>query len=122
MHRCIPECLVGATRSEPCEALALFNVVHYEPRFEACALPPPTPPPWATCTPQITQAMLSNVGGTATQVGDPPNIIIGNVLRQYIGFVDFIINLAPGRCSFWTKASTVSHLCLSSAQASCSSS
>lgn len=44
MHQCTPECLVGAARSEPCEALALFNAVQYDPRSEACALPPPTPP------------------------------------------------------------------------------
>jgi len=44
----------------------------------------------------MAQAMLSNVGGTMTMIGDPPNIIIGNELRNYIGFIDFIQNLAPG--------------------------
>lgn len=39
---------------------------------------------------------MSNVGGTATMVGDPPNIIIGTALQRYLGFVDFILNLAPG--------------------------
>jgi Na+/H+ antiporter NhaD/arsenite permease-like protein len=29
-------------------------------------------------------------------VGDPPNIIIGTALQRYLGFVDFIIHLAPG--------------------------
>lgn len=28
-------------------------------------------------------------------IGDPPNIIIGNGLEEYIGFVDFIVALAP---------------------------
>lgn len=44
----------------------------------------------------ITQALLSNIGGIATMVGDPPNIIIGNVLAAYLGFIDFIVNLGPG--------------------------
>ncbi|KAG1678649.1 hypothetical protein FOA52_012656 [Chlamydomonas sp. UWO 241] len=44
----------------------------------------------------IAQAMLSNVGGTMTMIGDPPNIIIGNELRNTIGFIDFLENLAPG--------------------------
>jgi hypothetical protein len=42
------------------------------------------------------QVLMSNVGGTATMVGDPPNIIIGTALQRYLGFVDFIIHLAPG--------------------------
>lgn len=39
---------------------------------------------------------MSNIGGTATMVGDPPNIIIGNALAHTIGFGDFIVHLAPG--------------------------
>jgi hypothetical protein len=39
---------------------------------------------------------MSNIGGTATMVGDPPNIIIGNALHKSIGFMDFIIHLGPG--------------------------
>ena len=35
----------------------------------------------------------SNIGGTATLIGDPPNIIIGT--RAGLGFMDFIRNLAP---------------------------
>ena len=35
----------------------------------------------------------SNIGGTATLIGDPPNIIIGSVAN--LGFMDFIENLAP---------------------------
>ena len=44
----------------------------------------------------IAQALMSNVGGTATMVGDPPNIIIGNALARHIGFADFLAHLAPG--------------------------
>ncbi len=35
----------------------------------------------------------SNIGGTATLVGDPPNIIIGSAAG--LGFKDFIYNLTP---------------------------
>ena len=41
----------------------------------------------------ITLAMASNVGGTATLVGDPPNIMIGSAAG--FGFVDFIFNNVP---------------------------
>ena len=44
----------------------------------------------------MAQAMLSNIGGTSTLIGDPPNIIIGIELDDYIGFVDFMNNLMPG--------------------------
>lgn len=39
---------------------------------------------------------MSNIGGTATMVGDPPNIIIGTALARHLGFVDFMVHLAPG--------------------------
>lgn len=35
----------------------------------------------------------SNIGGTATLIGDPPNIMIGSAAR--LSFVDFLVNLAP---------------------------
>ncbi|MBM7624976.1 SLC13 family permease [Sporohalobacter salinus] len=41
----------------------------------------------------ITQILASNIGGTATMIGDPPNIMIGSATR--LGFLDFVINLAP---------------------------
>jgi len=41
----------------------------------------------------ITMAIASNIGGTATMIGDPPNILIGSATDY--NFVDFIINLAP---------------------------
>ena len=43
----------------------------------------------------VSEVLLSNIGGTATMIGDPPNIIIGNMLADEIGFVDFVVNLAP---------------------------
>lgn len=42
----------------------------------------------------ISEVILSNIGGTATQIGDPPNIIIGASFEE-VGFVDFIINIMP---------------------------
>lgn len=41
----------------------------------------------------IAEAMASNIGGTATLIGDPPNIIIGS--QAGLSFGDFIVNLAP---------------------------
>jgi Na+/H+ antiporter NhaD/arsenite permease-like protein len=41
----------------------------------------------------IAEAMASNIGGTATLVGDPPNIIIGS--RGGLSYNDFLIHLAP---------------------------
>lgn len=42
----------------------------------------------------ITEAIASNIGGTATLIGDPPNVLIG--LQAGLSFNDFLINLAPG--------------------------
>jgi Na+/H+ antiporter NhaD/arsenite permease-like protein len=41
----------------------------------------------------ITQILASNIGGTATLIGDPPNIMIGSAAG--LGFVSFLVNLAP---------------------------
>lgn len=41
----------------------------------------------------ISEALASNIGGTATLIGDPPNIIIGSAAK--LGFNDFIIHLTP---------------------------
>ena len=41
----------------------------------------------------IAEALASNIGGTATLVGDPPNIIIGS--RGGLSYNDFLIHLAP---------------------------
>lgn len=41
----------------------------------------------------IAEIIASNIGGTATLIGDPPNIMIGSAAG--LGFMDFIVNLAP---------------------------
>jgi Na+/H+ antiporter NhaD/arsenite permease-like protein len=41
----------------------------------------------------IAEVMASNIGGTATLIGDPPNIIIGS--RAGLSFNDFLANLTP---------------------------
>ena len=39
------------------------------------------------------EIFASNIGGTATLIGDPPNILIG--MNAKLTFMDFILNLAP---------------------------
>ena len=41
----------------------------------------------------ISQVLASNIGGTATLIGDPPNILIGSAAG--LDFTGFLINLAP---------------------------
>src|ERR687893_467100 len=41
----------------------------------------------------LTQVMASNIGGTATLIGDPPNILIGSAAD--LSFIDFVVNLTP---------------------------
>lgn len=41
----------------------------------------------------VGEALASNIGGTATIIGDPPNIIIGSM--GGLTFLDFIYNVAP---------------------------
>ena len=41
----------------------------------------------------ITEVLASNIGGTATLIGDPPNIIIGT--RAGLSFMDFVMELTP---------------------------
>lgn len=41
----------------------------------------------------LTQIITSNIGGTATLIGDPPNIMIGSVVKE-LSFMAFINNLA----------------------------
>ncbi len=40
-----------------------------------------------------TEILIANIGGTATLIGDPPNIMIGSATG--LSFVDFIVNLSP---------------------------
>ena len=46
------------------------------------------PVPFVCC-----EIIASNIGGTATLIGDPPNIIIGS--SAGLSFLDFIVHLAP---------------------------
>jgi Na+/H+ antiporter NhaD/arsenite permease-like protein len=41
----------------------------------------------------IAEVLASNIGGAATLIGDPPNIIIGS--RASLTFNDFLVNMAP---------------------------
>ncbi|KHK02585.1 SLC13 family permease [Desulfovibrio sp. TomC] len=41
----------------------------------------------------ITEALASNIGGTATLIGDPPNIMIAS--KAGLDFMDFVIHLTP---------------------------
>lgn len=41
----------------------------------------------------IVETLMSNIGGTATLIGDPPNIMIGSAGN--ISFLDFLIELGP---------------------------
>ncbi|BEP28701.1 ArsB/NhaD family transporter [Helicovermis profundi] len=41
----------------------------------------------------LPEILISNIGGTATLIGDPPNIMIGSAAN--LGFMDFVTNLAP---------------------------
>ncbi|MFA7230919.1 MAG: ArsB/NhaD family transporter [Victivallaceae bacterium] len=41
----------------------------------------------------VMEAVFSNIGGTATLVGDPPNILIGS--KTTLSFNDFLLNLGP---------------------------
>lgn len=42
----------------------------------------------------FTQILASNIGGTATLIGDPPNIMIGSAVKE-LTFMAFIDNMAP---------------------------
>jgi len=41
----------------------------------------------------IPEILSANIGGTATLIGDPPNIMIGSATN--LGFMDFVLNLGP---------------------------
>ncbi|EOG8708843.1 ArsB/NhaD family transporter [Bacillus cereus] len=42
----------------------------------------------------ISEVLFSNIGGTATLIGDPPNIMIGSA-NKHLDFNAFLLNLAP---------------------------
>lgn len=41
----------------------------------------------------LSQILFSNIGGTATLIGDPPNILIGSAVG--LSFTDFLFNMGP---------------------------
>lgn len=41
----------------------------------------------------ITEILMSNIGGAATLIGDPPNILIGSAAA--LTFMDFLVHLTP---------------------------
>jgi Na+/H+ antiporter NhaD/arsenite permease-like protein len=41
----------------------------------------------------VAEVLASNIGGAATLIGDPPNIIIAS--RAGLSFTDFLVNMAP---------------------------
>ena len=41
----------------------------------------------------ISEILASNIGGTSTLIGDPPNIMIGSA--AHLSFIDFVLNLGP---------------------------
>ncbi|MCP5365639.1 MAG: ArsB/NhaD family transporter [Hyphomicrobiales bacterium] len=56
----------------------------------------------------VGQVLASNIGGTATLIGDPPNILIGS--RVGLGFTDFVLNLAPVVVIAQSSALVILHL------------
>jgi Na+/H+ antiporter NhaD/arsenite permease-like protein len=47
----------------------------------------------------ITEICAANIGGSATMVGDPPNVIIGTALGY--SFIDFVVNTGPAAWMSW---------------------
>ena len=47
----------------------------------------------------IAEAILSNVGGTSTLIGDPPNIMIGSAAD--IDFFNFLLHMGPPIAGIW---------------------
>ncbi|HDS29141.1 MAG TPA: citrate transporter, partial [Candidatus Acetothermia bacterium] len=50
----------------------------------------------------LSEVLLSNIGGVATLIGDPPNILIGSAAG--FGFLDFLTRLAPIVVISWLLA------------------
>ena len=66
----------------------------------------------------LPMVMAANIGGTATLIGDPPNVLIGADARTGLAFMDFILNLtvpcaliATGRTPATTPVSTLLACC-----------
>ncbi|MBI2560625.1 MAG: ArsB/NhaD family transporter [Planctomycetes bacterium] len=50
----------------------------------------------------LAEALLSNTGGTATLIGDPPNIMIGSAAN--LSFNDFLVKLFPIVMLIWVSS------------------
>jgi Na+/H+ antiporter NhaD/arsenite permease-like protein len=50
----------------------------------------------------IAEALLSNTGGVATMVGDPPNVLIGSAAN--LSFTDFLVHSLPVVAVAWVAA------------------
>lgn len=50
----------------------------------------------------VGEVMLSNIGGVATLIGDPPNILIGSA--AHLSFTDFLVHLGPIVLLVWVFA------------------
>jgi len=49
----------------------------------------------------MSEAILSNIGGASTLVGDPPNIMIGSAAA--LSFTDFLVHLGPPMALIWVS-------------------
>jgi Na+/H+ antiporter NhaD/arsenite permease-like protein len=54
------------------------------------------------------EVMASNFGGTATLIGDPPNILIGTAAG--LSFNDFLVHMAPGVVAVMVVQTLIVHL------------
>ena len=66
--------------------------------FYICEISEADPTPFV-----IGETIMTNVGGAATLIGDPPNIIIGKNFD--LNFISFIVNVTP--CVFILAAATI---------------
>jgi Na+/H+ antiporter NhaD/arsenite permease-like protein len=56
----------------------------------------------------IAQVLASNIGGTATLIGDPPNILIGSAAG--LDFTAFLVNLAPATVLIYGAFAVIAYL------------
>jgi Na+/H+ antiporter NhaD/arsenite permease-like protein len=59
----------------------------------------------------IIEVIASNIGGTATLIGDPPNILIAGATG--LSFMDFVLNLAPVAALTYAAITAVFYLVFS---------